>query len=109
MVLQKLNKYLLNLIFSYLNFPNQLKIIKYNKKYQSKLNLNLYSYKKYYFNSIITPGILSIPEILVQNNIFDEKTLKQLKADWENETKEIINERDCFHFNDKNKTKIKDI
>ena len=57
-----------------------------------------YTYQKKYFDSIITPGLLNIPEILVKNKVFDEKTLKKLIIDWENETTEIINENDCFHL-----------
>ena len=104
--LLRINKYILESIFSYLKFTKKLNIIKYNKKLQSKIDISLYSYQKNFFESIITPALLKNIEILLQNNIFDKKTLNKLKSDWENETSEIIQEQDCFHFNQKTYSKI---
>ena len=105
MILSRLNKYILKTIFTYLKFRRELDILKYNKKSQSKLDISLYSYQKKYFENIITPALLNNPEILLHNNIFDKKTLDKLKSDWENEITEILQEKDCFHFNQKTNTK----
>ena len=105
MKLANINKYILQSIFSYLNFSKQLNLVKYSKKLMSKLDITKYTYQKKYFDSIITPGLLNIPEILVKNKVFDEKTLKKLIIDWENETTEIINENDCFHLNKQTQSK----
>jgi len=100
-----INKYLIQAIFSFLNYSKELNIVRYNKKYKSKLEITLYSYQKKYFDSIISPAIFDNIEILSKNKIFDKDTLYKLKADWENETSEIINENDCFHFEQKIKQK----
>ena len=57
-----------------------------NTKLLSKLDISLYTYQKKYFEQIITPALLYNTEILLQNNIFDKKTLNKLKSDWDNET-----------------------
>ena len=98
MKLVNINKYILQSIFSYINITSKLNIIKYNKKLMSKLDITKYTYQKKYFYSIISPGLLIIPEILVENKIFDEKTFKKLRLDLENDMTEIINENDCFHL-----------
>ena len=110
MKLIRINKYILNFIFTHLNYCHCLNVIRYNKQIQSKLEISLYTYQKKYFEKIITPALFNNPEILSQNNIFDIKTLDKLKLDWENDTSEIIQENDCFHFNEKtNKKNLKDI
>ena len=105
MLLSRLNKYIIKTIVTYLKFTRELNILKYNKKLQLKLDISLYSYQKKYFENIITPALLNNPEILLHNNIFDKKTLDKLKSDWENETSEMLKEKDCFHFNQKTNTK----
>ena len=62
------------------------KIFRCNTKLLSKLDISLYTYQKKYFEQIITPALLYNTEILLQNNIFDKKTLNKLKSDWDNET-----------------------
>ena len=110
MELIKINKYILNLIFTHLRLNHELNIIRYNKQIQSKLEISLYTYQKKYFETIITPALLNNTEILLQNNIFDKKTLDKIKSDWEKESSELIQEKDCFHFNQKtNKKNLKDI
>ena len=105
-----INKYILKSIFSYLKISNQLNIVKYSKKMMSLLDITKYTYQKYYFDLIKSPAFLNFPEILKENKIFDEKTLKKLMSGWENETTEIIKESDCFHFNQRTKSKdIKNI
>ena len=95
------NKYILEKIFKHLTFTKELNILKYSKKLQSKLGITLYTYQKKYFETIITPALLNNTEILLQNNIFDKKTLTKLKSDWDNETTEKIQGKDCFHFEQK--------
>ena len=110
MKLLRINKYILENIFAYLNLAKKLNLLRYNKKLQSMLDISIYSYQKKYFESIITPALLNNSEILLQNNIFDKKTLNKLKSDWENETTEMLQEKDCFHFNEKTDIKkLKDI
>ena len=110
MKLIKINKYILNLIFTHLRLNHELNIIRYNKQIQSKLEISLYTYQKKYFETIITPALLNNTEILLQNNIFDKKTLDKIKSDWEKESSELFQEKDCFHFNQKtNKKNLKDI
>jgi len=98
MKLLRINKYILGSIFTHLKFTKELNIIRYNKKLQSKIDLSLYTYQKKYLESIISPALLNNLEILLKNNIYDKKTLNKLIFDWENETTEIIREKDCFHF-----------
>ena len=62
------------------------KIFRCNTKLLSKLDISLYTYQKKYFEQIITSALLDNTEILLQNNIFDKKTLNKLKSDWDNET-----------------------
>ena len=86
MILLNINKYILKTIFIHLRFEKELNIFRYNKKLQSKLDISLYKYQKKYFEQIITSALLDNKEILLQNNIFDKKTLNKLKSDWDNET-----------------------
>ena len=110
MNLLRLNKYILEIIFTHQKFTKELNIIRYNKKLQSKLGISLYSYQKKYFEIIMTPALLNNPEIILQNNIFDKKTLDKLKFDLINETTEMLQEKDCFHFEQKTNSKnLKDI
>ena len=83
MKLLRINKYILENIFAYLKLSKELNLLRYNKKLQSMLDISIYSYQKKYFESIITPALLNNSEILLQNNIFDKKTLNKLKSDWE--------------------------
>ena len=99
MDLIKANKYILNQIFSYLDLGRQLNIIKYNKKLMSKLEITQYTIQKHYFNSLIihTPSIIDYPQILIKNKIFNEKTLKKLKSEWEEETSGVYEgKKDIF-------------
>ena len=110
MNLLRINKYILAKILSHLKCSKELNIMRYNKKLQSKLDISLYSYQKKYFESIMTPALLNNTEILLQNNIFDKKTLDKLKFDLINETTETLQEKDCFHFDQKTNSKnLKDI
>ena len=105
MKLISINKYLLKTIFSYLNHSRQLSTIKYNKKFQSKLEISLYTYQLHYFNSIITPALLNNTNILLKNNIFEKNLLNKLLTDWENNTTEIIKDSQYFHKNENNSKK----
>ena len=110
MKLLRINKYILKTIFNHLIFENELNILRYNRKLQSKLDISLYTYQKKYFEKIITPTLLKNTEILLQKNIYDKKTLNKLKSEWDNDTTEAIQEKDCFHFSQKKTTKnLKDI
>ena len=110
MNLLRINKYILAKILSHLKCSKELNIMRYNKKLQSKLDISLYSYQKKYFETIMTPALLNNTEILLQNNIFDKKTLDKLKFDLINETTETLQEKDCFHFDQKTNSKnLKDI
>jgi len=86
MILLNINKYILKTIFIHLRFEKELNIFRCNTKLLSKLDISLYTYQKKYFEQIITPALLYNTEILLQNNIFDKKTLNKLKSDWDNET-----------------------
>ena len=86
MILLNINKYILKTIFIHLRFVKELNIFRFNTKLLSKLDISLYTYQKKYFEQIITPALLYNTEILLQNNIFDKKTLNKLKSDWDNET-----------------------
>ncbi len=103
MKLLRLNKYILQTIFGYLKVAKELNIIRYNKKIQTRVKITLYEYQKQYYKKIITPALLNNTEILLQNNIFDESTLNKLKSDWDNETTAMLQEKDCFHFDQKTK------
>ena len=110
MDLLRINKYILAKIFSHQKYSKELNIIRYNKKLQTKLDISLYSYQKKYFESIMTPALLNNTEILLQSNIFVKKTLDKLKFDLINETTEMLQEKDCFHFDQKTNSKnLKDI
>ena len=91
MDLIKANKYILKQVFSYLELGKQINIIKYNKKLMSKLEITTYTIQKLYFNSLIihNPSILDYPLILIKNKIFNEKTLKKLKSEWETEVSDL--------------------
>ena len=97
--------YILKIIFRHLKFVKELNIIRYNKKIQTKMDITLYEYQKQYYKEIMTPSLLNNTEILLQNNIFDESTLNKLKSDWKNETTSMLQEKDCFHFDQKTKNK----
>ena len=100
MKLSNINKYILKTIFSYLNVPNRLNIIKYNKKIQTQLELTIYTYQKELFDSIITPTLLYDTTILLKNKIFDQKNLEKLESDWKKENNEIMNKYEIFHLNE---------
>ena len=86
MILLNINKYILKTIFIHLRFVKELNIFRFNTKLLSKLDISLYTYQKKYFEQIITPALLYNTEIILQNNIFDKKTLNKLKSEWDNET-----------------------
>ena len=110
MKLIRKSNYILNTILSHLRFSRKLNFIRYNKSIQKKLGISLYTFQKKYFEEIISPALLENSEILLQNNIFDKKTLNKLNSDWKNDTTELIQEKDCFHFNQKaQKKNLKDI
>ena len=110
MKLIRKSNYILNTILSHLRFSRKLNFIRYNKSIQKKLGITLYTFQKKYFEEIISPALLESSEILLQNNIFDKKTLNKLNSDWKNDTTELIQEKDCFHFNQKaQKKNLKDI
>ena len=102
MLLNHINKYILNFIFDHLTYIRRLNTIRYNKKIQTKLEISLYTFQKKYFETIITPVLLKNSEILSQKNIFNNDTLNKLILDWENESTQLIQEKDLFHFNKKN-------
>ena len=109
MKLTRINKYILNFIFDHLNYNLKLNVMRYNKQIQSKIGISLFSYQKKYFETIITPALFNNLQILQQNNIFDKNTLNKLKLDWENDTKEIIQKKECFHLTEEtNKKNFKD-
>ena len=76
-----INKYLLKEIVSYVNPKTKLNLIRFNKKLMSKLDVELYTYQKAYFNLIITETLLDNKSVL--NKIFDEETLNKLISDFE--------------------------
>ena len=76
-----INKYLLKEIVSYVNPKTKLNLIRFNKKLMSKIDVELYTYQKAYFNLIITETLLDNKSVL--NKIFDEKTLNKLISDFE--------------------------
>ena len=98
MKLIRKSNHILNTILSHLRFSRKLNFIRYNKSIQKKLGISLYTFQKKYFEEIISPALLESSEILLQNNIFDKKTLDKLRLDWENESSEIIQEKDHFPF-----------
>ena len=101
MILNRINKYILDFIFAHFAYTRKLNVIRYNKKIKIKLEISLYTYQKQYFETIITPALLKHTEILIQNKIFDKGTLSKLKLDWEKESKEIIQEKAYFIFTKK--------
>ena len=98
----KINKYILKLIFSFVNNKRKMQIIKYNKKLKSKLDITKFSYQKIFFDSIITPGLLENPSILLKNKIFDKETTKKLISEWEKETIGKFEEKNVFYLHSKN-------
>ena len=101
MKLISINKYLLKIIFSHIKISKHLNIIKFSKKYQSKLDLTINDYQKSFFNSIISPTLLINTEILLKNKILDKKTLDKLLLDWNQDNTEIIKDKQYFHANEK--------
>ena len=85
MKISKINKYILQNIFSFIDFKTELNLIKYNKAIMKKLDITKYTYQKRFFTSIINPSILRNPSVLLNNNLFDEETLDKLMSDWEKE------------------------
>jgi len=98
MKILKMNSYILKEMFSFMNNKRKLEIIKYNKKLMSKTDTTKLSYQKAFFNSIITPGLLENPSILLKNKIFDEETTKKLLSEWEKEITGIFEEKNIFYF-----------
>ena len=96
MKLGSINKYLLKNLFSYIDMKTQLKLIQYNKKLLSKLEISKYIYQKRLFNSLITPAYLKNPSVFLYNNIFDEETLKKLISDFEDDKTGIYEENKLF-------------
>ena len=94
----KLNKYILQEIFSYLNYKRKLNIIKYSKKLMSKLDITELAYQKQLFDLLITPALLENPSFLLKNNIFDEKTTKKLISEWKKEIIGVFKKRIFFIF-----------
>ena len=97
----KMNNYILKEIFSFINNKRKLKIIKYSKKLISKMDITKFSYQKIFFDSIITPGLLANPSILLKNKIFDKETTKKLILEWENEITGIYEKKNIFYFHSK--------
>ena len=91
-----MNKYLLSNLFSFIDFKKELNIIKYNKTLMKKLDIAKYTYQKTYFDSIANPAILKDSSILLENNIFDKKTLDKLMSDWNNEKTGVFEGNDFF-------------
>ena len=83
MEIMNTNKYILMHILSYLNLETQLNLVKYNKKLMSKLDLSKNSYKKFYFNSFLTPVMLENKSFIDKFNIVDKKTLSKLLSEVE--------------------------
>ena len=81
------SKYILEILFQYINKKTYMEIVKYNKQLMSKLSITKYDYQKYFFNSIITPFYLE--NISLLQKYFDEKTLEILKSEWD-EQNELI-------------------
>ena len=98
MKLLKMNEYILKEIFSFINNKRKMKIIKYNKKLMSKIDITKLSYQKLFFDSLITPELLANPSILLKNKLFDEETTKKLISEWEKEITEIFEEKNIFYF-----------
>ena len=97
----KMNKHILKEIFSFINNKRKMKIIKYNKKLMSKMDITKLSYQKIFFDSIITPGLLANRSILLKNKIFDKETTKKLISEWEKEITGIFEEKNIFYLHSK--------
>ena len=95
MSLIKLNKYILNTLFSFIDDKRVLEIIKYNNNLKSNLDISLYTYQKRYFYKIITPALINYKdtEYFTSNYPFNESTINKLIEDLENEGKEINYEK----------------
>ena len=98
----KLNKYILQEIFSYLNYKRKLNIIKYSKKLMSKLDITELAYQKQLFDLLITPALLENPSFLLKNNIFDEKTTKKLISERKKEIIGVFKKKNIFYFHETN-------
>jgi len=98
----KMTSYILKEIFSFINNSRKLKIIKYSKKLMSKMDITKLAYQKIFFDSIITPGLLANPSILLKNKIFDKETTKKLISEWEKEITGIFEEKNIFYFHSEN-------
>ena len=96
MKFSKLNKYILQNIFSFIDFKIELNLIKYNKALMKKLDITKYTYQRRFFTSIINPSILKNPSVLLNNNLFDKKTLDKLMSDWEKEKTGIFKGNNFF-------------
>ena len=81
------SKYILEILFQYINKKTYMEIVKYNKQLMSKLSITKYDYQKYFFNSIIIPFYLE--NISLLQKYFDEKTLEILKSE-RDEQNELI-------------------
>ena len=98
----KINKYILQEIFSYINYKRKLNIIKYSKKLMSKLGITKLAYQKKLFDSLITPALLENPSFLLKNNIFDEESTKQLISEWKKEITGVFKKTNIFYFHEAN-------
>ena len=98
----KLNKYILQEIFSYINYKRKLNIIKYSKKLMSKIDVTELAYQKQLFDSLITPALLNNPSFLIKNNIFDEETTTKLISEWKKEITGIFKKKNIFYFYETN-------
>ena len=83
MNIMEINKYIIKNILSYLKFEAQLNLVKYNKKLMLKLDLSKNIYKKYYFNSFLTPVMLKNKSLIGKFNIVDKKNLSELLSEVE--------------------------
>ena len=95
MSLIKLNKYILNILFTFIDDKRVLEIIKYNNNLKSNLDISLYTYQKRYFYKIITPALINYKDkdYFISNYPFNESTINKLIEDLENEGKEINYEK----------------
>ena len=83
----RINKYILQIIFSYTKPKTKLKLINFNKKLMSKLDITLQTYQKQYFYSIVTETLLANKNFLKKK--FNEKTLDKLISEFENDKTSI--------------------
>ena len=78
MYLQKVNKYILKEIFSFIKMQKKLQLIKYNKNLMSKLDITKYTYQKYLFMYYLTPYLLLNPNFFISGGMLDKETLDKL-------------------------------